>query len=299
MKCQKSNLANCFFCGMIKHGIFYKNMNTKYLEKILSPWFFVALNILIILWVELTGTFFYNTGLLHAIALFFVVLAVVRIFVHYRTYDQFLDKIKYASIAALFIFAASHIVEYINLIVYYRYDDAVFATTINFYLIGLSSIAIGAELFLVKHDHRPNTMVWFLYVIAIALAGLNLAIAFNHELISLEPDSVFPYAYFVLAVILLTIGITKIVLIKRKISISIDFLNYLIGSLCLLAVAMVPNIFYETLEMTFGVPMYRIMYISHFAFFMSVSLMFLSYEKLSNLTGIYAEVEKTINNKTV
>jgi hypothetical protein len=268
-------------------------MSTNFLEKIFSSWFFVVANIFIILIVEWTGTYFYDTGMLHVIALFFVLLAVMRIFVHYRTYDQFLDKIKYASIVALFIFAISHIVEYINFTVFHSYDDAVFATTINFYLIGLASMTIGAELFLVKYDHRSNWLVKFLYLFSIALLIFNIAISLNHKLISLEPDSVFPYMYALLAIILLAVGIKKIIVLRQKISISKGFLNYIIGSVCLIFVAMIPNIFYETLEEVFGVPMFQIMYASHFAFFMSLSLMFLSYKKFAHLTGIYADVEQT------
>lgn len=267
-------------------------MNTNFLEKIFGSWFFIVLNILIILAVEFTGKFFYNTGILHVIALFFVLLAVGRIFINYRTYDQFLDKIKYASVAALFIFAISHIVEYINFVVYYRYDDAVFATTINFYLIGLASITIGAELFLVKYDNRSKVLVQLLYLFSIALAVLNIVISFRHELISLSLNSVFPYMYVLLTTILLAIGIKKILRLREKISISVGFLNYLIWSMCLIAAAMAPNIFYETIEQNFGIPMFQVMYISHFAFFMSLSLMFLSYKKFANLPGIYAAAEK-------
>lgn len=269
-------------------------MYTKFMEKILGLWFFVALNILIILAVELTGKYFYNTGILHVIALLFVLLAVVRIFVHYKTYDQFLDKLKHASIFALFIFALSHIAEYINFMVYYRYDDAVFATTVNFYLIGLASITIGAELFFIQYDHRSNWQVKILYLLAIVLAIFNIAIAFKHDWVTLELDSVFPYAYTLLAIILLVVGIKKILRLRNKISISVGFLNYLVASICLIAVAMFPNIFYDLLESVLGIPMFQIMYISHFAFFMSLSLMFLSYKKLSNLKGVYADAEKML-----
>ncbi len=267
-------------------------MNTNFLEKILGNWFFIILNVVIIAAVEGTGTYFYDTGMLHIIALFFIVLAVIRIFMHYRTYDQFLDKIKHASIMALFIFAASHIMEYINFTVYRRYDDAVFITTIQFYLIGLASIAIGAELFLAKYDHRSYIQVTLLYLLSIALAISNIAISLNHNLITLKMNSGFPYVYTALTVLLLVIGISKMRRLKKKISISIGFLNYMMWSVSLIAITTIPNIYYEILEEVFHIPMFQTMYISHFIFFISLSLMFLSYKQLANLTGLYAEAAK-------
>lgn len=267
-------------------------MNTNFLEKILGNWFFIIFNIIIIAIVEGMGTYFYDTGMLHVIAIFFIALAVIRIFIHYRTYDQFLDKIKNASIVALFIFAASHIMEYINFTVYYRYDDAVFITTIQFYLIGLASIDIGAELFLAKYDHRSYIQVILLYLLSITLAISNIAISLNHNLITLKMNSVFPYLYTALAIILLTIGIRKIHRLKKKISISVGFLNYMMRSISLIAITTIPNIYYEVLEEAFDIPMFQTMYISHFIFFMSLSLMFLSYKQLANLTGLYAEAAK-------
>ncbi len=271
-------------------------MNAVFLEKILGRRFFVVLNLLIILVVESTGKFFYNTGMLHVIALLFVLLTVVRIFIHYKTFDQFLDKIVHASIFALFIFAISHIMEYINFTLYHRYDDAVFATTINFYLIGLASIAIGAELFLVKYDKRSNLLLQFLYLISVGLAVFNIAISFNHSLVSLDLGTVFPYLYTLLAAGLLIVAVKKILRLRQKISISVGFLNFLIWSMSFIAISMAPNIFYETLEEKFGLMMYQIMYLSHFAFFVSLSLMFLSYRKLANLSGVYAQAQQLNNS---
>lgn len=267
-------------------------MKVDFLERIFGSVFFVILNIVIILAVETTGSFFFETGILHAIALFFVLLAFVRIFVNYKTYDQFLDKIKHASVFALFVFAVSHLVEYVNMMVLHRYNDAVFAGVVHFYLIGIVIMTIGAELFLVKYEHRSNLFLKFAYLSILILAFFNMLFMFRPELVSLEMDTFFPYLYAFLVISAFVVFLKKVLKLKNKISISKQFLNYLSCSVVLICIATVPNIFYEFLEEDLHLPFFQMVYFSHFAFFIALSLMFLSYKKLAALPGLYAEAGK-------
>jgi hypothetical protein len=60
--------------------------------------------------------------------------------------------------------------------------------------------------------------------------------------------------------------------------------------------ATLPYIFYDLLEMRWGVPMYQIMYLSHFFFYASLSLMFLAFGKITVLGGELEEL-KTMTEK--
>src|SRR3989344_6612019 len=98
------------------------------IDKYLGLNFFLALNILIILLAQTVGngTLFYRTGIIHIIAIGFVVLALIRAFFHYYTYDHILEKFIHSCLIAMFVFAISHLVEFFSFIVLHRYADSVY-----------------------------------------------------------------------------------------------------------------------------------------------------------------------------
>src|SRR3989338_7394015 len=140
------------------------------------------------------------------------------------------------------------------MMVFKIYQGATFANVVNFYLISILTLAIGAELFLKVYRGRDARLIMLLSGIIAAILILIAAFLINPELISLEPDSWMPFAY-VLALF---------------------------------------GIFYEFLEEYLGIAGYQIIYFSHFAFYAALSLMFLAYAKLSYLGEFYEEIKKIV-----
>lgn len=267
---------------------------TSLVEKIFNFWTLLALNIVIILAAEFTGggTFFYDTGLVHAIAVFFIILSESRVFVHYHTHDQYLEKLVHTSLIAMAVLAVSHFVEFISYMVLKFHEDAVFANVANFYIISLLLITLGAQMFIDKHDQ--NRRIFSKIIIALILFQAFVICLFlaRDELITLETRSPGVLIYIAGILIAAALTIYKLARIKRLVSISRPFINYLIAAVALIAVSAIQNILYEFFEETLGMPQYQIIYLAHFEFYIALSFFFLSFVRISKLGGLYQALEE-------
>lgn len=272
------------------------------LDKIFNPVSLILINIGLILAAEFAGNglFFYETGLIHAVAILFIILAASRFFYHTYTFDPIFEKLVHATIAASVVFAVSHIYEYASMIIFHSYKDATFANVVNFYLIGFILIAIGAESFLRIIGRRSTYLIKLFSITIFAFSILIVLFTINDKLISLEPESLAPALYTFLIGVISTLGIGIVREIKKLVPISAGFSNYLISSLVLLIFAMIPYVFYEFIEEGFNyyVDNHQIIYISHFAFFAALSFLFLAFTKLS-WGGVYAETRNLVENKKI
>lgn len=264
------------------------------IDKYLSLNFFLGLNALIVLLAQTMGNgiLLFNTGIIHIIAIGFVALALVRVFFHYYTYDHILEKFIHACLAAMAIFAISHLVEFFSFVILHRYADAVYANVANFYLISLLLIAIGTESFLRILQGRSAFVI---RVLTIAIIGLSLligALIKNDQLISLETTSLAPMIYTVATLAAIGLCLSKMWQIKKRVDFMPDFINYLSISIILIGVATLTNVYYEFFVDLFGLPEYQAVYFSHFAFYASLSFLFLAFSKISHLGGMLEEVKK-------
>jgi len=262
------------------------------LDKIFNPVVLLALNVAIILGAEFVGggNFFYDSGLIHAIAVLFILLAAARIFFHRYVYDQYLEKFIHFSIAAFIVFALSHLIEFYTYEVLKLSLDTVFANVANFYAVSLILFALGAESFLSVHDKRRPWLLWLLGIILAALSLLVAIFLAQSSLVSLEITSPIPLIYVAAIAIIGAIACVKIFRISTLVSISSTFSGYMIAAIVLIMAAVLPNIFYEPLQ-TLGFDERQVIYISHFIFYAALSLMFLAFRTFS-FTGIYSEAEK-------
>ncbi len=268
------------------------------LDQIFSPLTLLALNMIIILSAEFVGggKYFFDTGIIHALAIGFIILAASRIYWHYYSYDAFLEKFFHAVIAALLVFAAAHFAEFISYKVLMLSEDATFANVANFYIVSLLVIVMGAEMFLAVHDRRSRLVLWITGMAAVIFVGLSTALFLNDELISLEADSAAPYLYAVLSVLAGALAFVRAEKIGRLVSISRNFIDYLLAAIALIVLSVLPNVFYEILEDA-GLPDHQVIYVSHFLFYAALSLIFLSFRATANLPGVYADVGAVDGNR--
>lgn len=264
------------------------------LDHIFNGYALIAINVLIVV-LALTvgnGIYFLETGLIHLIALVFIGLAVLRIFFRHDTYDPVLEKFVRASLFALLIFAGSHIVEYVSMMVLTSYQDTVFANVANFYLIGIFSLIAGATYF---SGFTHKTYAFYLrqsaYVCIGVLFLFSLYLSLYDSAISLEPDGAPPYLYAALILAAGTLAAIEIYKIRRLTHIMRGFTAYLLGALLLILAAILPNIFYDAFPAV-GFPGVTSIYVSHFIFYAALSLLFLSFKKVSHLGGLYEDVQR-------
>lgn len=264
------------------------------LDKIFNIWTLVFINIGIIAAAELSGTFFYATGLIHMLAVGFIALGLFRVFLHYYTYDPFLEKTVHAVLIAMIIFAVSHLVEGLSYMVFHIPQAVVAINVVNFYIISLFVILLGTELFLkVLYRHSKLFVIIFSSAIAI-FAALIVLFLLDNKLVSLEADSPLLYIYMIALLSVMVVGIDRLLKVRSLVSVTRSFINYSLLSITLIAVSAVPNALYEVLEGA-GMPIYQIAYISHFLFYAALSVMFLAFGHLANLPGLYQEAEKYKN----
>lgn len=69
------------------------------------------------------------------------------------------------------------------------------------------------------------------------------------------------------------------------------FVNYLAISIGMVVFAALPNIFYELMEDKLNIPELQIIYLSHFTFYAALSIIFLAFGRLSNLAGVYKDLD--------
>ncbi len=269
-------------------------MNTR-LEKILNPWVLLSLNLVIMISTELSGSFFQETGIIHLIAIFFVILAISRIFVHYDAYDQYLRLLIIGGSVALVILSLSHIVEFLGYVVFKSYSDAIFINVVNFYVMSMLVVTVGAEYFLHALKRNPITTIVSLITGISVFLFLTLSIFLKKISVSLKPDEIIIYVYGAIVLFTLFFSINYLLKIKKDVSIMSGFVDYFIASFVLIAISALQYVFYDVLQNT-GISMLQIIYMSHFLFYGALSFMFLAFARLTNLGGLYNDAEKYKEN---
>lgn len=269
-------------------------MPTKF-EKILNPRVLLSLNIFIIVATELSGKFFQEKGIIHLIAILFVVLGISRIFVHYDAYDRYLRLLIVGGSAALVIFSLSHLVEFLGYAYLKTYEDAIFVNVVNFYIMSILAVAIGAEYFLRTLKKNSTVMIGTM-IAGIAIFIFLVWLIFSNKVqVSLEPDEPWLYVYGALVFGASFLSLSRLIKVKKHVSIMTGFINYFVMAFVLITVSSAQYVFYELIE-KIGIPDFQIVYIGHFLFYGALSLMFLAFVRLTNLGGIYKEAEEYKNN---
>lgn len=257
------------------------------IERIMTPTVLVIINLIIIIAAEATGELFLETGLIHIIALFFLILGISRIFVHYKTFDQYLQPLLLGSVAAILLFSFSHVVEYFSFgHGEEAYDDALYVDVTNMYSTAMLLVALGAQFFIYKRVHKLWTLLLCLGAFALSLALTILGLIRSYEL-PLEPDEPWIYLYGVLVLLATYLSVSRMHALGSATSIMKQFSGYLVVAFILVAGSALYYLAYELLE-ELGLPDTQIIYISHFMFYAALSLMFLAYPRLAKPQGLYA-----------
>ncbi len=257
------------------------------LEKILNVKVLIAINILIIVAVELTGDFFLRTGLIHLIALLFLLLGISRIFVHYNTFDQYLRPLSLGSIAALLLFSVSHLTEYFSFgHGTEMYSDALYVDVTNVYMTAMLLVAAGAEYFLSQRIKKQALL--FVLLLSFVSSLVVTVLGFMRVIsVSIEPDENILYVYAAIVVGVTILSINRMLTLGKVVSIMKSFAQYISVAFVLVAAAALHYLLYEVLEHA-GMPEMQIIYVGHFLFYAALSLMFLAFPRLAKLGGIYS-----------
>lgn len=264
---------------------------------------FVAINALIIIATEFSGRLFFDSGIIHVIALFFVVVAAVPLARNYFLADPIFKKFLSASILAFFLFSSSHISEFIQYHLSQEYNDHIFAITVNFYLTSILFMMLGSEIFIRAYSGYHSSRLPFavMGVFIAALIFFSFLFSLRPGAISLGPEGAAPYIYGVAAMILAFLFWRRISRLKKSLNSSFaGFFGFLRIMLVFVAISIFFNIFYEFMEEWAGIPEYQIVYLSHFFFYGGLSIMFLAFEELLKVGGVLKDIREYLqNNKRI
>ena len=267
----------------------------NYLEKFFNHWTLLFLNILIIISVELTGMFFMDSGLIHLIALFFIVLGATRIFVHYDVYDQYLKPLIHGGILVLLVFAISHILEYVSYAIFYVSYDIIAVNVVNLYLVGLLITSLSVEMFLGRLKNGGRLLVPLFHLGIITFLVLTVSSLVNGAMVNLEVNGLGMFIYSSLVILVTLVCIGQLFRLRSRVTILVNFLNYFVASFALVSCSAMLYVLNEML-VRLGLPYFQMMYIGHFIFYAALSIMFLAYVKLSKLGGIYEDLKDIDEN---
>lgn len=263
------------------------------LDRVFTPPVLIAINIVIIIAAETVGggKFFQDTGLIHAIAVLFIILAGSRVFTRYYLFDPELQILLRGSLAAMAFFAFSHFIEFASYQLSHGYSDAAFANVINFYAISLLIMLYGAETAIVRYRKAGEWKLGAIAVVIAALLVLTVLFITGKLGVSLEPDAPAPYLYALLMILSWWLCYLRWNQLKRMYGFLGHFINTVMLSAFMILLASVPNIFYDLFE-KIGIREQQSIYLSHFTFYAALSVMYLAYSQIQKLGGLHKDLRE-------
>jgi hypothetical protein len=260
------------------------------IEKIFSPKVLLVTNLLIILIAELSGELFDTLGLIRIFSFFFVGLGFLRIFVHYKLYDQYLQPLIFTAIASLIILAGTNFLGIHGFEESVEHEEMLFVNSVNLYIVSMLVISFGVEFFLRKVQRRSALGLWILGGITLGVLALALLILKERVEVSLEPDQFGPYGFLLALFGTFFYAIAKLIKLKKTVLIMKDFANYYIYAFMLFTIGGVLILLYQYSDL----PEYQITYIFHFLFYGALSMMYLAFAFFKTLPGLY----QTLNSQS-
>lgn len=261
-------------------------------EKLFTPCTLIVLNLLIIFAAEFVGggLFFAETGLVHAIALIFVGIIIIKIRAHYAFSDHILRGFLNIQLTFFLFLGSVHVYEYLARYLFLIREDVVDLTVMASYFAWLISnfLALGF-VFQVYYKVSPLILktLWTLFIICIV--GL-LAPSFSPAIVAWFPLWFPKLILFGISVFCVG-GIISIMKLREIMPVFRDYSRYAIPASFLLVATAFAEYFESTgaLEV-FNIPDNQILYIESFLFFISLSLLILGIGKLQRPQGIYSDM---------
>lgn len=264
------------------------------LDRYLNPYTLLFVNIAIIGATELVGRgrAFFDYGIIHAIAILFILLAGTRIFDRYYLSDPQHKTFFLYNILALVAFAASHFIEFLSFHFFGEYEDIGFANVVNMYCVSILFVIVGAEVVIAAYKGKRPGHAWLPWAAIAGFLGLTVLYLLKAVHISLEPDEPAPYVYGAAVVFLTMIAYVRVRRIGRFMPVLKPFTDEMLASVGLTLVATLPNAFYDGLEKNAGIDKIQIIYVSHFTFYAALTLFYLAFKRFKGFGGVYKDVRE-------
>lgn len=261
-------------------------------EKMFTPYVLIALNLAGVLVTEFAGrgTYFAETGLVHAVTILFVVLILVRIFSDYAFSDYILKGFLKIQLSFFLFLGMIHVYEYLGLYVLNIADVVVESTAVLAYLVWLLGNIFAIEwVFRIYRQSSAKFLVIFGTAIALVSAlvvALHVYSTSIHEI----PEWTHGTTLFLVA-LSAVVTIWRLNQIKEIMPVFNNYAKYAVPAIILVTLASLSE--YAESEgflNAFGISDVQNLYISHFLIYIALSLLLIGFGKLKKPQGIYADM---------
>lgn len=259
-------------------------------ERFFSTHLLLAVNLAIIASAQIFGggRLFYESGLIHVPVTLFVLLAAARLFGRYYLYDPVLRSFLRACLAALAVLLISHTVEFAaqNLDLPWSHA-ATFSAVVAFHIMSVLVLAYGTIHVLTAYRALPASFDWIPGILFVGVSVYVATLALEHGLSGGVP----PFSYVLLAMGVCAVEVAALMKLASAAPALKEFSRAMIAAVVLIGAAAVMDTFHLV---AIGSPFLerQSTYMSHFAFYAAVSMMFLAFGRLQRLGGVYAELRQ-------
>jgi len=266
--------------------------STSFIEKIFSPYALIALNIVIVLICEFLGggTYMAETGFVHAIAVVFVGLIIIRIFSDYAFSDYILRGFLKIQLTFFLFLGFVHIYEYFAEHVFIMREDVVQLTVMASYFVWLISIFLALGfVFRIYYKKSPAVMALLWAIFALCIVGL-IAPSVSDAVVAWFPLW-FPKLILTGIVVVGILGIWALKKLAVIMPVFREYSYYAIPATIFLVLASFSE-YYESVGVShlIGASEFQGLYISHYTIYICLSLLLVGFGKLKKPKGIYEEM---------
>jgi hypothetical protein len=261
------------------------------LKKILNGKTLLGINIALVLATQLVGggRWFHDSGAVHIVAILFIVLAMTRLFSPYKVSDPFIGKFVRASIVALIFFAASHVVEFVTIVMLDLPPEAVHVSVLSVYIASVLFFLLGVQYVLRMTGRQSSPYSWTLLVLVSAIITAIVYVAVNPSSIyhSATAPGVLLALYgiaLLLVIVFQVIGFRKV---QRILPVLKGMQSHLLMASAFIVLSVFPTIYHQLWGHSSGIPGYQIVYFSHYGFYAAASSLYLAFGALDKVGGVY------------
>lgn len=274
---------------VIKHNM---KILASSVEKLFTPLTLIVINLAIIVAAEVSGggVFFEETGLIHALAIIFVALILVRIFTDYAFSDYILKGFLKIQLTFLLFLGLVHVYEYIAEHVFMIREDVAQLTVMASYFVWLLSLLLALG-FVLRIYYKKSPVIlyalWGFFVVCVA--GL-IAPNVSPALVEWFPVW-FPKLILFGTVVFGVAGILSLRKLREIMPVFREYSYYAAPATILLILASFSEYFEATHTLQiFGIPDIQNLYLSHFLLYIALSILLIGFGKLKKPQGIYADM---------
>lgn len=248
---------------------------------------FVALVLVLAVEMSPVGQWIYETGAIHLFAITFATIGFgVWMSPRISADHDFHVFARFAAMAML-AFGLAHVMEYFGDTRHLFGEDVVGVIVSGSYLVAFLLVIAGANGLM----HLAGMPARRVNGALAALGAAHITVSASRFVAGGLPSEMVVQAHGAILLIAAALAVVLLQLLGRKMSVLVGFVRHLRYAVVLVLVSYSFEVFFVQLEML-GLSEQRIENFAHYLFYTGLTVMFLSFDSLRHLGGVFADLEK-------